>query len=191
MSSLVIQSEKLVKQGDQLLLDSKLPIILGKFGQIRFVGSYAAKLMMHGDIDIHVLRDKEFSKQETLNIFNEIVSLTKFNSYYIGDWNDTNAHPEFPHGYYTGLKIIYADTKWKIDIWFLSIAEQNKFDEENMDITKVILTEEQRESILKFKQYRNENKIKISGQEIYEIVLNKGILKIEEFRLLLTNRSSK
>ncbi|MEI7463436.1 MAG: hypothetical protein WCK03_03515 [Candidatus Taylorbacteria bacterium] len=190
MSLLTEQSSKFKKLADELLASSKLLQILEKFGQIRIVGSYAAGLMMHGDIDIHILRDKEFSKQETLDIFNEIVALTKFNSYYIGDWNDSNVHPEFPYGYYIGLKTRIGDIKWKIDMWFLSIAEQERFDKENMDVTKLTLSDEQREAILTFKKYRQENNIKISGQEIYELVINKGVKKLDEFKRLLPNRAT-
>lgn len=189
MSLLTDQSHKFKSLADELLTSSKLPQILEKYGRVSLVGSYAAKLMMHGDIDIHVLRDKEFSRQETLEMFSDIVTSTKFNSYYIGDWNDSNVHPEFPYGYYIGLKTRIGEIKWKIDIWFLSIAEQERFDKENMDITKLTLSDEQREAILTFKNYRQENGVKISGQEIYKMVINKGITKIEEFRSILDYRS--
>ncbi len=178
MSLLTEQSDNFKSLADELLASSKLPQILEKYGQVRFVGSYAAELMMHGDIDIHILRDKEFSRQETLDMFNEIVASTKFNSYYIGDWNDSNAHPEFPYGYYIGLNTRIGEIKWKIDIWFLSIAEQERFDRKNMDVTKIALSDEQREAILTFKKYRQENNIKISGQEIYEMVIKNGITKV-------------
>lgn len=182
MSLLTKQSDKFKELADELLVSSGISIIMAKYGQVRFVGSYATKLMMHGDIDIHILREKEFSKQETLDIFNEIVASTRFNSYYIGDWNDSNVHPEFPYGYYIGMKTKIGDIKWKMDIWFLSIAEQERFDRENMDITKIALSNEQRESILIFKKYRQENNIKISGQEIYKMVINKRITKLDDFK---------
>jgi hypothetical protein len=183
------QSDKFKELADELLSSTKLPQILEKYGQVRFVGSYAAKLMMHGDIDIHILRNKEFSKQETLDIFNDIVASTKFNSYYIGDWNDTNIHLEFPYGYYVGLKTLIGDIKWKIDLWFVSTAEQDRFNRENMDVTKIALSEEQREAILIFKKYRQENGIKISGQEIYEMILNKKITSLDGFRQQLKDHA--
>ena len=151
MNSLLEESKKYRKLADELLGSSKLIPVLEKFGEIKFVGSYVARLQMSGDIDIHVLRDKSFTKDETLLIFNEIVKNTRFNSYYIGDWNSTNLHPEFPEGYYIGLKIWFADEKWKIDIWLVSKTEQKKFDREHSDITKANLTLEQREEILRLK----------------------------------------
>src|SRR3989344_6699736 len=149
MNSLLEESKKYRKLADELLGSSKLIPVLEKFGEIKFVGSYVARLQMSGDIDIHVLRDKSFTKDETLLIFNEIVKNTRFNSYYIGDWNNTNLHPEFPEGYYIGLKIWFDDEKWKIDIWLVSKTEQKKFDREHSDITKANLTLEQREEILR------------------------------------------
>ena len=47
-----------------------------------------------------------------------------------------------------------------------------------MDVTKIALSDEQREAILTFKKYRQENNIKISGQEIYEMVIKNGITKV-------------
>lgn len=182
MSSLTEQSETLKKLADELLSSSNLLKILGKYGQVTFVGSYSAGLMMHGDIDIHILREKDFTKEETLDMFNEIVLATKFNSYYIGDWNDSNAHPEFPYGYYVGLKKGYADVNWKIDMWFVSTSEQELFDQKNFDVTKISLTDEERTAILTFKKYRQENGIKISGQKIYEMVINKGMRDLENFK---------
>lgn len=183
MSFLTEQSAKYRKMADELLSSSGLISVLEKIGKVNFVGSYKADLMMHGDIDIHILREKPFSKEETLQIFNIIVKSTKFNSYYIGDWNGGNIHPEFPEGYYIGLKTKFADEKWKIDIWLVSYAEQEKFDKIYLDITKENLSDEQKEAILKFKKYRNEKGIKISGQMIYEMVLKRNIKDIGQFQI--------
>lgn len=172
MNSFLEESKKYKKLSDELLGSSGLIPVLEKFGEVCFVGSYAAELQMSGDIDIHVLRDKSFTKDETLVVFNDIVKNTKFNSYYIGDWNGTNLHLEFPEGYYIGLKVWFADEKWKIDIWLLGKDEQDKFDREHFDIVKANITPEQREEILRLKKHRRENNLKISGQEIYEKVLD-------------------
>jgi hypothetical protein len=181
MSFLTEQSGKYKKLADELLTSSKLLSVLEKYGKVNFVGSYKANLMMHGDIDIHILREKPFSKEETLQIFNEIFKTIKFNSYYIGDWNGENFHPEFPEGYYIGFKTRFADEKWKIDVWLVGEAEQKRFGKTYLDINKESLSDIQRETILKFKKYRNENGIKISGQAIYEMVLKKEIKDISEF----------
>lgn len=185
MFSLVQQSEQYTKWAGELLASSGLMEVLKKYGAVKFVGSYAGGVMMHGDIDIHVLREKPFSKEETLAIFTDIARATKFNSYYIGDWNDTNLHPEFPEGYYIGLKTVFAGEKWKIDAWFVSKAEQERCDRTRFDIAKANLSPEQKETILSFKKYRNEHAIKISGQRIYEMVLKENVRTLAEFEKTL------
>ena len=73
MSKLIEQAEKLRKMGEELLSSSGILEVLKKYGKIEFVGSYSVELMMHGDIDIHILRDKAFTKNETLEIFSDLV----------------------------------------------------------------------------------------------------------------------
>lgn len=177
------QSDNYKKIADELIIESNLLSILKKYGEPIFVGAYSGNVMMSGDIDIHVIRSQRFTKKEVLDIYNDIFLKTQFNSYYIGDWNDTNQHIEFPEGYYIGLKSFHSGEKWKIDIWFVSEAEQKRRDSDKtlLNIAKVILTPEQRASILEFKRYRNEHKIKIAGQKIYELVLIKKISQLEEF----------
>lgn len=181
MTDLAKISDDYRSKADRLLLETNLVKMLEKYGKVTFVGSYAAVLMMNGDIDIHVLREKPFSKDESLHVFNEIVKLNKFNSHYFGDWNGGNLHPEFPEGYYLGVKKMFEGEKWKIDIWLVSKKEQEDMDSKNFDITKEKLSDEQREAILEFKKYRNDNGLKISGQKIYEAVLKNNCKNLEEF----------
>lgn len=170
-STLKTESEAYKKSANTLIAESGILDILKKYGEPVFVGSYAANLMMDGDIDIHVLRGQPFSKEDTLTVLTDLFRHTQFNSYYIGDWNGGAIHPEFPDGYYIGLKRRFAGEKWKIDIWLVSKSEQDKFDRKNFDIAKTTITPAQREEILRLKKDRKENNLKISGQEIYKKVL--------------------
>ncbi len=181
--NLTEQSDNYKKIADKLLSEFNLLSFLKKYGNPTLVGAYSGNVMLSGDIDIHVLRPKSFTKIEILDIFNDIFLATKFNSYYIGDWNGTNLHPEFPEGYYIGLKTFFSGEKWKIDIWFVSEDEQKQRDSDKtlLNIAHATLTPEQRLSILEFKKYRNEHQIKISGQKIYELVLINKISQLEDF----------
>lgn len=51
-------SQQVKKDADSLILKSKLIEILKKHGKVEFTGSYAADLMIEGDIDIHIFVDK-------------------------------------------------------------------------------------------------------------------------------------
>lgn len=185
MFKLLAQSSGLRKRGGKLLSSSGLLDILRKFGETRIVGSYAANLMVQGDIDIHVIRQKPFSKKDALLLFNAAVKRTKFNSYYIGDWNNTNIHLEFPKGYYIGFKKQHLGQKWKIDVWLLSRAEQARFDRRDLNISKANLSTVQRQAILRLKAYCNKNRCKMPSQKIYEMVLNKKLSAIKDLKKIL------
>ncbi|MEK7180415.1 MAG: hypothetical protein AAB706_02980, partial [Patescibacteria group bacterium] len=145
-----------------------------------FVGAYAANLMMHGDIDISVVRSKPFSIEEVFDIFRNLYFKGAFRSYFIGgDWDDPRKGKEFPHGYYIGMKQRVEDEKWKIDVWFIGEEDFNNREKE-FNVSNILLTDEQKETILDFKQYRNKNKLSIPSQKIYETVLKHGCKTIGE-----------
>lgn len=79
-----------------------------------------------------------------------------------------------------GLKTHLDDERWKFDIWFISEAEAAR-NRHVLDISKINLTEIQREKILGFKQYRKDHNLKVSGQKIYEAILEKGFTDPKTF----------
>lgn len=166
------------KKADQLLLDKGLVADLSEFGDVHFTGAYAYDLMMHGDIDISIVRDSAYSTEEVLNIFNKLYLQRKFRSYFIGgDWDDARKGVEFPHGYYIGLKEKLDGERWKFDLWFMSKEEFNsRFNNNGLKS----ISEQQKKLILECKKYRNENKLSMTGQEIYNQVLSGKITKVED-----------
>jgi len=159
------------------LESSKLLSVLEKYGRIEFEGAYAGNVMLHGDIDIKVIKNTDYSQDEMFTILRDIHDTCgdSFRSLFIkADWNDPRLGQQFPKGRYIGLKTYINDERWKFDVWFISEHENNR-DRGKLDISKANLTEEQRLKILKFKQYRKEHNLKVSGQEIYEAVLEKEI----------------
>jgi hypothetical protein len=189
MDPLFEQNAHFQKLADQLLADSKLISILEKYGRVMPDGSHAYGLMMHGDIDIHILRDTAYSKEETLQIFGDIFRSTGMQSYYIGDWNNSLEDAgKFPTGYYIGLKTKYGGANWKIDLWFLSTEDEKSYKSKHFDISAIVVTPAQKKAILEFKKYRNDNKLKVSGQQIYEMVARDGVLNIEDFKKIISKK---
>ena len=171
--SLFNKSKRFKKTADKLLADSKLVKILDRFGRVSFHGGYALDLLMNGDIDIYVV-GKSFTKDKVLEIFDTIVKLTTFNSYWLADYKKfTHKRGIFPSAYYIGLKTRIKDEKWKIDIWFLTPKELKKL--KRLDIDKSNITQQQKLTILEFKAWRNEHNPKISGHHIYKAVLENNI----------------
>ncbi len=180
MSDLIEISKKWKEKADQLLKEKGLVETLSKFGKVEFTGAYSYNLMMHGDIDISVVRNREFSVQEVFEIFREMYFQGKFRSYFIGgDWDDPRKGKEFPNGYYIGLKEKSDSEKWKLDIWFVSeVAFANRKDNSRL----MTLTQEQKKLILECKKYRNDHKVSITGQEIYDKVIGKEWKSINDFK---------
>ncbi len=180
MSKLSEISKKYKIQADRLLLESGLINTLKKYGELNFVGAYAGDVMMHGDIDMAVVRDQSYSLENIFIIFKEIYFQRKFKSYFLdGDWNNPKKGKDFPDGHYIGMKDVIDGEKWKFDIWFLSKEEFAKR-RDMLSIDTIKLTEEQKELILFFKQYRKDNKLDIMGQIIYKAVLEGDCKTIEE-----------
>jgi len=187
MSKLLEISKNYKTKADKLLSESGLVSSLKKYGEPSFVGAYAGDVMMHGDIDMVVVRETPYSLDEIFNIFKEIYFERKFKCYFLdGDWNNPKKGKEFPDGHYIGLKDVVNDEKWKFDIWFLSKEEFTKRCE-LLSIDKIDLTGEQKESILFFKQYRKDNNLDIMGQTIYKAVLEGNCKTIEEFNRYIAN----
>jgi len=185
MSKLLTISGKYKVKADKILKRTELVGTLKKFGQVYFVGSYAYDLMMHGDIDIEVVRVKKYSKEEIAEIFKKLYLQDKFQSYFIkGNWDDPRLGKQFPNGNYIGLKEKVVGEKWTIDIWFMSDEEFYQRAKKNPFLRQEI-TASQRELILSLKNFKNKHKIYITGYEIYGLVLQGKIKSLPEFKAYL------
>jgi hypothetical protein len=180
MSELLIASEFYKKEADRILLESDLAQDLSKFGEVIFTGAYAGNVMMHGDVDVAVVRDVPYTKDEVFTVMRTFYDKGFFRSYFIaGDWDDPRKGAEFPVGQYLGLKLKVGDERWKFDIWFVGRKEYED-SQKNFQIKNAVVDPEQKETILYFKKYRNDNNLPISGFHIYDAVLNKNCTTIEE-----------
>jgi hypothetical protein len=165
-------------QADAFLRESGLLTCLAQFGSTYTEGAYAGNVMLHGDVDLGVVREKDFETAEMFDIAKTIHTTTAphFMSYYIkGDWADPKLGFEKPMGRLIMLKAMAGDERWNFDIWFVSAAErERRLHDKRLDISSIPLTPEQRETILGFKQYRKDNNLSIPGQKIYELVVKEG-----------------
>jgi len=179
--SLISQSEVLKKEADLLLQKSNLLELLRDYGEVRFTGAYRLDLMFEGDIDIHVI-NPQITKESTVKVLNRLIEQGFFRAYFFGDWVKFRK-VKFPKGFYIGLKTVFNQRKWKIDIWFLKKDDPKEiklmnFIEKNLDSKK-------RLTILKFKQIRSRKNIEISSPDIYKIVIEKGITNTKDFLKLV------
>lgn len=181
--SLLDVSNRYKETANDFMKSSQLLTVLKKFGRIEYEGAYAGNVMLHGDVDIKVIRDSDYTQDEMFIIFKDIHDTCgdNFRSLFIkADWDDPRFGQQYPYGKYIGLKTQINEERWKFDIWFISETEDAR-DRGVLDISKTELTEAQRIKVLEFKQYRKDYDLKVSGQEIYEAVLVNGFNNPEEY----------
>ncbi len=165
------RSRELRQDANQLLNDSGVIKVLSKFGDVSFTGSYALNLMHDPDIDIRVI-NPDMTKAQVVAALQEVIDLNFFNGHMFYDWVNFSK-PEFPEGYYLGLKDTYHDRHWKLDIWFTKKEDPAERDIVNF-VTKK-LTDNTRQHILSLKAKRTQVKSDIPSHKIYDAVLRHGI----------------
>jgi len=181
MSQLIEKSKYFKEQADILLKQTGIINDLNEFGHVSLSGSYVGDVMMNGDIDITVVRQEPYLPEEVMEILKKLYLKGKFRSYFIkGDWNDERKGAEFPNGHCIGLKQRLNGERWKVDIWFVDEKEFKNRKESFLDIADFKTTSDQKELILQFKKYRDDNSLEISSQKIYEAVIKKNIKNIKE-----------
>lgn len=194
---LIAKSNELQGDAQKLLASSKLLPLLSQYGRVELVGSYQLGLMTCEDIDIHVSRNKPFTKAEILKIQACIVAETTFSSsgYYfnswLSDWRNIGKGRNLPRGYYLGFTTINYEPKWKIDIWFVSTTEQSRRRHERIDMRNVQLTTTQKVMMMQCKLHLGKLGIKLWGQKVYEAVLLDGVTTIAGFKKWLKKQKKK
>lgn len=147
--------------------------ILERFGSVLYTGSFAADLMTHGDIDIYVIG--QWNKTLVRKIFETLLDELDVKAWQLFNWIKYR-DPRFPKGWYIGLRDVYRNRKWKIDIWFLTQKQVAGLPFVTWENRKI--TDRQRQLILSFKQYRDGHKLEIQSFDIYQAVLTKGAKSI-------------
>lgn len=176
------QSDGYKETADTFLSDTNFVPTLRKYGDVEFEGAYAGNVMLHGDVDIVVVGDRDFAISVMFLIAQDIDSAcpNDFRSYYIkSDWDDPRKGKQYPYGHYLGFRTQLNDEKWKFDVWFVGREERER-NRGVLDISKMVVTQAQRQTILEFKNFRKLNNLAVSGQQIYEAVLLRGVTNPEE-----------
>lgn len=181
--------EELRSEADELLA-SGLRRLLDHFGEAHVVGSYALRLMVWRDLDIHIIRDR-LEAAAFFELGGRIASLLKPHRMHYRDETRV-ATPGLPTGLYWGIYL--GDERkdaWKIDIWASDAAafEPVRAYGERLAAR---LSESSRAAILRIKsacwqhpQYRRG----FSSGDIYSAVLDHGVTDIDAFWRFLSQRN--
>lgn len=168
-NTLESQASHLKKDGALLMNKSRLLELLGCFGKVHTTGSYTYDLMLDPDIDIY-LELQDPSRESAKAILNALIDQGFWNGYKFFDWKKFR-RPQFPKGYYLGLKNDWKDKRWKIDIWLFKRIPK-KF----LALEKQLLAidKKTRLEILKQKDQRTKKHLKKSSYEIYKEILGRA-----------------
>lgn len=184
---ILAKSKKFKTDADSLLNQSQLLELLGFYGEVKSIGAYNFDIMLSGDIDLHVYGN--FKRENVVVALNKLIDQKFFQAYKIDDYMSFK-NSDLPEGYYIGLRVPVAGYKnrWKIDIWFLS--EDNQSGKKYYELLSEKLNNDNKIAILKFKNYKNENKLDFPSAFIYEAVLNENITEIGEFETYLKTNAN-
>ncbi len=165
---MLAETKVLKEEANQVLEGTNLLQQLEGIGKVHFTGSYYAGLMLAPDIDVHV-ESKKFERETAVNLLNEFITKDSFRFYSFRDFV-SRPNPDFPRGYYIGLKTDHQDKNWKIDIWLVKKIDPKQ--QELMDELKAA-DEQTRLEILGLKQQKLEGKTDLSSTQIYRKILKR------------------
>lgn len=197
------KSKELRSKADIVLGDSSLLEICKEYGEVIVAGSYRADIMIYADLDITIVREKNFSFDDSLEIIKKIYENTYFSNYFLGgDWNNPWNEDQYVNGKsvrpggagkYIGLRAFRLGERWNIDLWFISKEEHKKRQSGIFRdwISEPEISQEQKILILQLKHYLHERGHRLSSNYIYDAILNKEIKTFEEALKYLNTISDK
>jgi hypothetical protein len=179
--------EELRAEADRLLAIG-LSEILTDYGELNVVGSYALRLMVWRDLDIHLVRAGQ-DRKSFFELGARIADLLRPHRMHYRDQTIILTEG-LPTGLYWGVYLgDEREGTWKIDIWQTNSDEFRRVREYGERV-RSRLTDASRRAILEIKtacwkhpQYRR----RFSSSDIYDAVLDHGISNVEEFWGFLRN----
>lgn len=170
-----------LEQANHILYNLELLKKLNEYGKPHLIGSVKMNLMAWNDLDIDI-------ENESMSI-HKIYQLTKF---ILENFNPTwyEAKEEInEYGdkvWFQGFEFYLDNELWNVDIWFLDKATIEKAEKYCDNISKQVKENELlRTAIIKLKQELIKRKLysfdKFTSMDVYDAVLNKGIMNINEF----------
>ena len=170
----------LKREAETILKDLDLLKLLCTYGTPRVVGSVALDLMVRSDIDVHVVTDCPDLLRVAVDICHVLLKKKDVSVVRISDF-------QLEEGIAVAIEH-YPRTSgtWSIDIWITNNPETTGFN--LVDTLEKTITSEQRDSILRIKEYYFRQGLLRNGLSrlIYEAVCEKGVKSIAQFEEFLS-----
>lgn len=190
LEELLTESNKVSKEAKSLLQFTQIENELKKYGSVNLIGSYIYNVMLKRDVDFHIVV-KKLKVELIKNFLNYLVDTELYEEIIFHDkhkFNDVAASryvsKKALDSYYFGLRIKYKTNDWQIGVNFITQPQQGA-----VEIGELFkkCSENQRIKILSFKNYLQDNNVKVSSAYVYRAVLEK---RIEDEKELLKYLSS-
>lgn len=186
MDDILLKSESIKKEADELLSNYKVIETLEKFGEVNFTGSYKLDLMYKKDIDISLVTDN-LTVEEFTKLGKELIENLNTPTVYYRNTNITPVEKRPENAFYWGIKT----GEWFLDIWAMRrevylraenyITEiKSKLNPEN----RIIILQLKNE-LLSLNTYGN----KFGSRELYDAVLNKNVTSVQSFEKYLNEKA--
>ncbi len=186
MHSLLEKQQALRTQASELL-DTVLLPLLSEYGKVTIGGSYIYHLMSWPDIDIsieseHVTKERYIELCTRLLACDEMSKFTTTDRVQFGRMIKTGQQT----GYWIGLRFVYKETDWSIDMWFMK-PEWNADTTHEYKEKLADLDDETRITILTLKNELREAEMygvskEFQSVDVYNAVLKHGAKTIGDVR---------
>ncbi|MGI8968202.1 MAG: hypothetical protein ACR2GA_03760 [Chloroflexota bacterium] len=188
---LLSRQNALQVEAHRVLNELDVMAVLSRMGQTSIVGSLALGLMVWRDIDIEVQCER-LNSDLAFQAVRPLISHSGVYRLTYHDWTGSRATPDWPEGYYWGVRYQpLASEEWKLDIWLLPAGTVRRTGGALIESLTASLTDESRSAILQLKDiwrhlptYRDT----VLSTDIYDAVLNHGIRTADDFDRYLTER---
>lgn len=180
---LVKESQRWRKDATELLHNSKIEKLLGRFGKVTFTGSYVYDVMLGADIDLFVCHEDPTRKLSE-DIAVALIRGGFWNSVMFCDWQKLpgfTLDPQqiLPFGDYFCVKKDFNGARWKIDIFLVDTKElQKSLGPRNLYAN---FSQEQKRIILELKAARNKAELppSLSSTAFYDAVLDHNVKSVD------------
>ena len=191
MHPLLEQQDKFHTEAKSLLEEVLLPI-LNAYGKVTVGGSYVYELMSWPDIDLGIQRE-DVSKEKYIELCTKLLALNEISKFTTTDrvQYERMIKTGQQKGYWIGLRFVYKETEWNIDMWFMK-PEWNADTTPEYSAKLARLDEETRITILTLKNELLERGLygvskEFQSVDVYNAVLENGAKTVEDIRTYKTS----
>ncbi len=179
------KQDELHATASELLSEKSVIELLSKYGELRFVGSYAAKLMVKPDVDMEIV-NPDISSDDVIELTRTFFAMKDNYSVEIADGTEYIRRPGHPRGYFLGVNTMYQNVRWHMDIWitrepidtsgsaYVSLRKQDWYLDTDPELLDIIL-------LIKHQLNEAGVYVKYASANVYESVLEGGVRSIADF----------